>query len=106
MSLQQLRENLKKGFYVDNLYEMSHLCRNLALDTASPTPFFVMQYIFSNIARNWEDRPVTVEEAKLVESKMTEPLENLIEGIIADASSAEMFDLLNNVVSAYFLSRV
>lgn len=104
MSLQQLRENLEKGFYLDNLYEMARLCKSLALDTTSPAPFFFMAHIFLDIARQWEDKPLVVEEAKVVESKITKPLEELIEGIATNASSEEIFTLLNRVVSAYLVS--
>ncbi len=70
MNLQQLREKLERGFYLDNLYGMVRLCRSLALDTASPAPFLIMEYIFLDIARHWEDKPLLVEDAKLVEEKM------------------------------------
>lgn len=101
MNLQQLREKLKKGFYVDNLYEMARLCKNLALETANPAPFFIMEQIFLGIARYWEDKPIIVEEAKLVEVEMIKPLRDLIGGIEANASSEQMFHLLNRVVSSY-----
>jgi len=103
-NLQQLRENLEKGFYLDNLYEMARLCRNLALDTASPAPFFFMETVFLNIARLWEDIPVPVEKAKQVELKLIKPLEELIEGIEKSASSKEAFNLLNRAVAAYSAS--
>jgi len=101
VNLQQLREKLEKGFYVDNLYEMARLCKNLALDCQFPAPFFVMRHIFLGIAKYWEDRPVIVEEAKLVEVEITKPLKDLISGIEANASSEQMFHLLNKAVSSY-----
>ena len=101
MNLQPLREKLERGFYINNLYEMAHLCKNLALDTTSPAPFFVMQHIFLNIARYWEDKPLLVEEAKLVEGEMIKPLKDLINGIEADASSEQIIHLLNKAVSSY-----
>lgn len=106
MNLQQLREKLRQGFYLDNLYEMARRCKSLALDTTSPAPFFFMEHIFLDIARHWEDKPLVVEEAKLVESKMIKPLEDLIEGIEVNASSEEVLNLLNRVVSAYLVSFV
>ena len=83
---------------------MAHLCKSLALDTISPAPFFFMEQIFLAIARHWEEMPLPVEEAKLVESKMLEPLEDLVEEIEAGASSEALFNLLNKVVSAYLIS--
>ncbi len=104
VNLQQLREKLGKGFYVDNLYEIARLCRSLALETDNPAPFFIMGQIFKNIASYWEDKPIIVEEAKLVESKLKKPLEDLVEGIEANDSSEVIFSLLNRVVSAYLIS--
>lgn len=104
MRLQILREKLKKEFYVDNLYEIAYLCRSLALDTGSPAPFFLLEHIFKDMARRWEDVPLTVEEAERVKSKMIEPLEGLVGKLEADAPAEEVFDLLNGVVSAYLIS--
>lgn len=101
MNLQQLREKLEQGFYVNNLYEMASHCKNLALDTANPVPFFVMEQVFLGIARHWEDKPLIVEEAKLVELEMIKPLKNLIGGIEANASSEQIVHFLNKVVSSY-----
>ena len=100
-SLQELRERLEKGFYIHNLDDMVRMCRSLALDTDSPAPFFVMQHIFFKIARYWEDKPLPVEEARLVQSEMVKPLEDLISAIEANASSEQTLNLLNRVVSSY-----
>ena len=101
MNLQQLREKLEQGFYVNNLYEMARLCKSLALDADNPTPFFVMEQIFLDVARYWEDKPLIVEEAKLVEAEMIKTLRDLIDGIEANASSEQMFHLLNKIISSY-----
>jgi len=103
VSLQKLREGLKKGFYLDNLYELARICRSMALDTTSPAPFFIMEYIFLDIVQHWEGKPLLVEDAKLVEAKIMEALEGLIEGLVADAPSEEVFSLLNRIVSDYLI---
>jgi len=106
MNLQKLREKLERGFYVKNLEEMALLCKDLALDSTSPTPFFVMLHIFSNIANYWDEKPLIVEEAKLVEAEMSKPLKDLIDGIEANVSSDQIVHLLNKAVSSYlFLFR-
>ena len=101
-NLQELRDRLRKGFYVDNLYEMAYLCKALALETPAPVPFFLMQRIFWDIARDWEERPVPVEEAKESESRMTKPIEDLIDAIEVGASPSEVLYLRNCVVSAFW----
>jgi hypothetical protein len=63
-----------------------------------------MEHVFLGIARHWEDRPLPVEEATLVESKLRKPLEDLVEGLEANASSEEIYILLNRIVSAYLIS--
>jgi len=80
---------------------MASLCKDLALDVPSAVPFFVMQHIFLNIAKYWEERPLPVEEAKLVEVEMIKPLKDLISGIEANASSEQIVHLLNKAVSSY-----
>ncbi len=101
MNLQQLQEKLERGFYVDNLYEMASLCKDLALGTTSPAPYFIKEQIFLRIAENWEERPLSVEEAKLVEVEMIKPLKDLIGGIETSASSEQIIHLLNKTVSSY-----
>ena len=100
-NLQQLKEKLERGFYLDNLYEMARLCKGLALDTTSPAPFFIMEQIFLDIARHWEDKPLIVEEAKLVEVEIIKPLKDLISGIEENVSSEQMVHLMNKVISSY-----
>ncbi len=99
--LQKLRERLDKGFYVDNLYEMARICKSLALETSSPTPFFVMRQIFLNIANYWEDRPVIEEEAKLVEVEIIKPIRELVAAIEAKGSNDQIYNILNRTIASY-----
>ena len=83
---------------------MAGLCKSLAMDTTNPLPFFIMWHVFLDIAGAWEERPLPVEEAKLAESKLAKPIEDLIEAIVAGASSKEMLNPLNKIISAYLVS--
>ena len=103
-NLQQLRDKLKEGLYLNNLWELARLSGNLAMDTPHPLPFFVMRQVFLEIATNWDERPLPVDEANLVRSKITKPLEDVIEAIEADVSKEELFDLLNKFVSGYLIA--
>jgi len=82
---------------------MARLCKSLALGAKSPVLFFFMEHIFLDVARHWEDKPLPVEEAKLVESFLLQPLEDLVEGIEANASSEKVLNLLKRDVSAYLI---
>lgn len=98
-----LLESLKQGLYIQNLHHMAALCRNLALDTAHPVPFFVMRHIFLDIARQWEVRPspLEVEEAQALESKIMKPLEELLTEIASGATNQQIDSLLRTLVATY-----
>lgn len=101
----RLLELLDLGFYVDNLYKLASLCKKLSLDTPRPAAFFIMESIFLNVARNWEDRPLTDEEAQQVESKLMRPLKELIEALEESSTNEEVLERLDEVVSAYWVSK-
>jgi len=101
VSLQQLREKLEQGFYADNLYEMARLCKDMALESKNPVPFSIMQKMFSYIADYWHDRPVIVEEARLVEAELKEPLRHLIDALEKKAANEKINELVDKAVSSY-----
>jgi hypothetical protein len=80
---------------------MSLICKNLALASDSPAPFFVLQKILLSIADYWEDRPVDAEQAKLVENQLTQPILDLMDAIENQASCEIIMTLLNTLVSNY-----
>ena len=73
MDLEQLQDRLEKGFYIDNLYGMASLCKSLALNSEYSVPFFVVQQLLLDIVRDWEERPLPVEEAESLQNKMVAP---------------------------------
>jgi len=106
VNLKPLRERLEQGFYINNLYEMSRLCKALALESNSPAPFFIMQKVFSGIADYWDEKPVIVEEAKLVQVELAKSLRELIDAIENSATDEQVMNLTNKVASSYlFLFR-
>jgi hypothetical protein len=106
VNLQPLREKLEQGFYVDNLYEMARLCKGMALESKNSVPFFIMQKIFSGIADYWDEKPVIVEEAKLVQVELVKSLKSLIDAIEDNASAEKTMNLMDKAVSSYlFLYR-
>lgn len=96
-----LKEKLNKGFYVNNLNEIARLCNDMALENDKPAPFFVLKKIFSRISDYWDDQPVSVENAKLVQDGLMNPIMNLVNAIEVNASDNIIMDLVNKVVSSY-----
>ena len=98
-----LKERLKKGLYINNLYEMATLCRRQAMDTSVPLPFWVLDRIFLDIAYAWEDRPLPVEEAERLQKRILAPIRDVMTAIEKRASPAELYRLLNTLLVAYLV---
>jgi hypothetical protein len=102
MSMKKLKEKLEQGFYVDNLYEMARLCKDLALESEKPAPFYILQKIFFGIADYWEERPVEVEEARIVEGELLKSIKDLVDAIDSDVPAERIMSLMNKAVSSYY----
>ena len=101
MSLQQLRGKLGKGLYVDNLYEMARICKDMALESDNPAPFFIMQKIFLGVANYRDEAPINVEEAKLVDIELENQLKQLVSAVETSASIEDIIRLANKAISTY-----
>jgi len=99
--LQLLKEKLGKGFYVENLYEMASLCKRLAKDSAYALAFHVLWSIFIDIARDWDGRPLPVDEATKVQQKLEAPIREVIQRLEAFRNKQELFDSLTKLVAAH-----
>lgn len=101
MNLEQLKQSLQNEFYVDNLFGLADICRKLALECNTPTPFFVMGQIFSNIAQNWDDKPLSVEFAAKIKSELMTPINHIIKIIELEGSEQQIFYWVNNLIVSY-----
>jgi hypothetical protein len=101
VNLQPIREKLSLGFYVNNLYDISRLCSELASGNKNPTPFFVIQQICSRIAYYWDSGPIVVEDAKLVENELVNRMNRLLDTLESRMSDKEVLDCMNELVSTY-----
>ena len=98
--LQLFKEKLDKGFFVQNLFEMARICESLMKDTfASPT-FYILRSIFLDIARDWNDRALSVEEATEVENELKAPIREALEGLETHRSKEALFESLAKLVAA------
>ncbi len=62
--IEVLESLIKKGFYPDNLYEMSSFCKKLVESKNNYSlVFYVFKTIFLSLANDWEGEPVEVEES-------------------------------------------
>lgn len=95
-----LEKMLKKGLYVNNLYDMARLC-GTAKRKSNTLVFDVLEGIFYNLAHNWDERPLPESEVKFVESKLLNPLLQLLDKAKAGSSEKELFQLLTNIILNY-----
>ena len=95
-----LKDNLNKGFFVDNLYEMSRLCDRLAKDSPDAPVFYVLRSVFLDFAEDWDDRPLLEDKATQVQQIVETPIRNVIEGLDKKKSKEVLFDLLTKLVDA------
>ena len=96
----QLAQDLKKNFCADVLFDVARKCRNLALDTLNPAPFFVLEKVLAGVAENW-DRPLDVDEASQTKDKLLKPIVDLLDALALDSPNEDLLYLCNRLVSVY-----
>ena len=98
--LQLLKEKLDKGFFVHNFYDMAQTCKSLIEDKFGGPAFYILRSIFLDIARDWNERAVSVDEATEVKNKLEAPIRELIEALETHRSKEALFESMAKLVSA------
>ena len=96
----QLAQDLKKNFCADVLFDVARECRNLALDSLNPAPFFVLEKVLVGVANYW-DRPLDVDEASEIESKVLPAVTDLLNALAVGTPNEDLLRLCNRLVSVY-----
>ncbi len=96
----QIAQDLRKNFCAEVMYRAAGRCRELALDSTNPAPFFVLETVLARVGEGWE-RALTVEEAEETKLRVGEPIFRLLDALGGDPSDAEVLSLCNMVVAAY-----
>jgi len=97
--INDIRKELQKGFYIDNLKEMVGICGDL-MKKDNPLVFYVIQSIFYDIVENWGGRPVTVIERGIAESYLVESINKVLD-LVEKKSEDGLLIELNNLVEKY-----
>lgn len=98
--LQLLKEKLDKGFFVQNFYDMAQTCESLVEDKFGGPAFYILRSIFLDIARDWNGRPISVDEATEVKNKLDAPIRELVEVLETRRSKEALFESLAKLVGA------
>lgn len=99
--IERAREQLARGFYVDNLLEVARVLRDMTLSTRWPTASFVLQRVTTAIANNWDDRAVSVDEANQVEQQLQPLLYQVLNLMAENAEAERLQDGLDQLVVAF-----
>lgn len=96
----QLARELERNFCADVLSDIAQRCRNLALDSLNPAPFFVLEKVLTGVAENW-DRALDVDEASETKNKLLKPIVDLLDALALDSLNEDLLYLCNSLVTVY-----
>jgi hypothetical protein len=96
----EIRTALSRGFYVDNLHEITNLSLAVLQENpAHPVIFLTIAAIARWVADAWDEIALSTSVATRVEGQLKRPLENLLN--VADGNSAEVCVALDSVATAF-----
>lgn len=96
----KIRTALGRGFYVDNLREITNLSLEMLQESPThPAIFLTIAAISRWVADAWDGVPVPVSVATRVEGQLKLPLEALLN--VADGSSDEVSIALDAIAVAF-----
>ena len=87
----EIRSTLNRGFFVDNLREVSSLCLALLQEdvvVSHPAVLFTIATTADNIVRAWEDVPITAKTADRVQKQLMPQLQALLAMAASDSLTA------------------
>ena len=101
-----LEHLLERGLFIDNLHQMTRCCTALARNVKEPLPYFVLASVFSDLAANWDGRPLSVEEAVEMEQRIGPDLRRIIIILTETGSADELLSSLNTLVQKFVRSPI
>ena len=100
--IEAIERDLAEGFYIRNLENSAGRCMDAARAGIEPVVFYVLASIFDDISRQWEGRPTTVDETNSMEEKILGKVKNLVASVTEKKDHNEIWDDLNQLLSAFF----
>jgi len=93
---------LNKGYYLDNFYEISKICKDLSTqNTQDAWIFFIFDKLFCDLAYDWEDRLVKASEAENLEKSISPPIKEIIINLKERKSISKTVNNVNILVLAF-----
>jgi len=79
--LPQLNGLVSEGLNVDNLCKIESLCRGVLVLGEYPVVFYVLENVCRELRMEWDDRALTVDEYNAVRTRLTGPIQSLLESV-------------------------
>jgi hypothetical protein len=97
----ELEACLPGGLYVHNLRRIVVACECGVKQEGHVLPAYVVRSVFADLQRDWEGRPILVEEARRIEGLLLPALKDVVEALRAGVLEAEMTERLARLVRAW-----
>lgn len=97
--LEELRSVTSEGIFVDNLYRMAKISKELMRCPNMLVPGFVLRSAFLNVADAWDERPIVVEDVNELCEQMRETVLGITLALENGVSSEQLTVLLERLIS-------
>lgn len=100
MTASDLREVLRRGFFVDILREVGERCTECDEVARYPAALLVLEHVCTSIVQRWEDRAVHPDEVDAGRSALESHMVSLLNALDANDQSG-VAERGNNLASAF-----
>ncbi len=97
----ELKGRLAGGLYLHNLRQIVECCERGFKDGPAVLPAYVIRSVVADLARDWEGRAVTVEEARQVEGTLRPALDEVVGALLRGEPVPVLTGALERLVRAW-----
>lgn len=96
---EELRSAVEKGIFVDNLYLMAQISERIMQCPDMLVPGFVLRSAFLNVANEWDEKPIVVEDVSELCKQMRETVLELTAALENGVSFEALIGLMERLIS-------
>ncbi len=99
--MNELVQKLHQGLSVDNLRELVHLCRPLIKQGNHRVALYILQSLFFDLLRDWDERALSPQEVQKAEEAIVKPSLGLLECLQGKRPLEAEMKILDELVSNF-----
>lgn len=100
----ELKQRLAEGLYLHNLQQITESCDRGLKDGQGGLPAYVVRSVVADLAREWEGRAVSVDEARRLEAALRPALDGVVGALERHESPEAVAARLDTLVRAWLAS--